>query len=604
MVIKFILILLLKISLSFSECIVNNNHCTKCHPLTKLCIKCDLNIYSPDENGGCKNSNKCEIGLNQCEECNENGQLCKKCIEGYFPDDNGGCSYTDNCEISYNGKCLKCKENFILIGEKEHIYNNDVIKICKSLLFGDLKNCEEINEITGFCEKCKEGYYLNIGDRKCIKSENCYESSLDICTKCIEKYYLDKIDSKCKEQNGVFEFCQLSVDGKTCDICEDNYYFDENGKCIDINFCLSSNQLNSCEKCIDGYFPDEYKSSCVNTDNCLYGDKDIGICITCKVNYHIDYKDGKCTSNQEEEDFKYCAIIENNICIECSPKYNLGEDNKCSTTKYCAESSDGKCISCIDNYYLGLDSNCCDVENCIYSYYNSCLECKDNYYFDIRERKCLIGDEKFKNCKLGDTVFFCQGCKNDFYLNWTDSLCYSNKENGKYYKCSETDYYTGECIGCIEGYYIGYDDNKCTLIEGCAISENENKCLECMSDYCLNVKTGECIYKYGIEDEDKKFYFRCNRTDEEGEKCKICDENLSLDENGLCIDNIHCIEKNEDGTCKQCKNDNEGIYCLNKVFGCVDISFKPFCLECNNLANFFYCTKCIEGKTLDNGNCL
>ena len=202
MIIKCILILFLKISLSLSECLVNNNHCIKCNPITKLCAKCDKNIYSPDENGGCKYAKKCEIGLNHCDECNENGQLCKKCIEGYFPDENGGCSYTDNCEISYYGKCLKCKENYILIGPKEieeNIYKNDVIKICKPINFGDLKNCEVINQITGLCQACKKGYYLNFGDSKCTSTENCYESAYDICTKCNIKYYLDKKDSKCKE---------------------------------------------------------------------------------------------------------------------------------------------------------------------------------------------------------------------------------------------------------------------------------------------------------------------------------------------------------------------------------------------------------------------
>ena len=117
MIIKCFFILFLKISLSSSEYIFEKNHCIKFNPITKLCIKCDLNIYSPDENGGCKYAHKCEIGLNNCDVCDENGELCKKCVEVYFPDENGGCSYTDNCEISYNGKCLKGKEDYILIGQ-------------------------------------------------------------------------------------------------------------------------------------------------------------------------------------------------------------------------------------------------------------------------------------------------------------------------------------------------------------------------------------------------------------------------------------------------------------------------------------------------------
>jgi hypothetical protein len=289
-----------------SEYIDDKNHCIKFNPITKLCLKCDIDIYSPDEKGGCKYAHKCEIGLNQCDECNENGELCKKCLEGYFPDENGGCSYSDNCEISYNGKCLKCKEGYILIGE-------EVIKICKSLNFGDLKNCEEINKTTGFCQKCKEGYYLNNGDRKCTHTENCYKSVYDICIKCNKNYYLDKKDNQCKNQSGAFVFCQESVDGKVCDICDDNYYFDENGKCIGINFCKNSINLNNCEKCIDGYFLNKYNNSCVSTDYCLDGDKDIGICNSCIDNYYLDYKDGKCKSNQEDNDFKYCTIVDNNI---------------------------------------------------------------------------------------------------------------------------------------------------------------------------------------------------------------------------------------------------------------------------------------------------
>ena len=114
----------------------------------------------------------------------------------------------------------------------------------------------------------------------------------------------------------------------------------------------------------------------------------------------------------------------------------------------------------------------------------------------------------------------------------------------KMYKCSKTDYYSGECAGCIEGYYLGYEDNKCSLIEGCAISENENKCLKCGQYYCLDSKTGQCKDNDIIEDEDEKYYYRCSKTDEKGTKCEVCRENLLLYENGLCIDYDHCEDDN------------------------------------------------------------
>ena len=71
-------------------------------------------LYIPDNFGGCKK--KCIVGINNCLECDEEGNLCITCDISYFHDENGGCSYTDNCEISNNGECIKCKNNFILIG--------------------------------------------------------------------------------------------------------------------------------------------------------------------------------------------------------------------------------------------------------------------------------------------------------------------------------------------------------------------------------------------------------------------------------------------------------------------------------------------------------
>ena len=141
LIISFIFILSLDNSISSPpSCIIGVNHCLRCNPLTNLCIQCDKNIYIPDRNGGCDYSRQCLLGFNQCIECNEEGNLCKACIDGYFPDENGGCSYTNNCEISYQGNCIKCEKDYILIGENN--YNNNGIKICKSLIMGDLKNCE------------------------------------------------------------------------------------------------------------------------------------------------------------------------------------------------------------------------------------------------------------------------------------------------------------------------------------------------------------------------------------------------------------------------------------------------------------------------------
>ena len=60
------------------------------------------------------------------------------------------------------------------------------------------------------------------------------------------------------------------------------------------------------------------------------------------------------------------------------------------------------------------------------------------------------------------------------------------------------------------------------------------------------MKTGKCEYNDEIIDENKKFYYKCNRTNKEGNTCEICLDGFDLNDNGLCVDDSHCIEKNDD----------------------------------------------------------
>ena len=595
-----IFIIVFKIVSSFSPCKEGENLCSKCDFRNKLCVKCQKDIYIPNNNGGCTYLKKCTIGKNNCFECSEEGDLCTKCENDYYPDEYGGCSYTENCIISERGKCLKCRENFILIGADD--YFNNGIKLCKSIFSEDLKNCEKISMDNGTCIKCKEGYYLGNEDKKCTNIQNCEESAYGICKLCSKKYYLDKKENKCFNQteNLVFLNCKETFEGKKCDICDIGHYFDERGKCVWVKNCAIRNNAGVCKMCNNGYFLSKNYNSCTPEKNCYSGYKDFGICYSCKQNYYIDFKDWKCKSNQENNNFKYCKEANGDYCIDCYVGYRIGEDHKCSTTFECSFSDNGICIRCKEEHHLTLNHQCTKIEHCIYStFYNECSECEDDYYYDNKNKTCkLIKEEKFKNCKEGTEE--CQECKNDYYINITDHLCYNNNKNNEYYKCSVVSRYN-RCLRCIEGYYIGDEDYKCSKIKECVKSENENKCVKCKINYCLNVKNGSCVYNNEIFNDDDKFYYRCKITNEEGNKCKICVDGYELDDNGLCVDNEHCVKRSEDGNCLECQYNNLGRYCKNKYFGCVRI-YDQGCLECNNYFNFSNCTKCLEGFELDQNN--
>ena len=596
-----ILILIQKIIL-LPSCEEGKNNCLKCNYINKLCVKCNnKDLLSPDENGGCVGSKKCAIGKNYCNECSEEGDLCNKCEEGYFQDENGGCSYSDNCEISFKGECIKCKKDFILTGNK---LDNDYL-LCKSLDTEDLKNCEEININNGTCSKCKEGFYLNKGDNRCTEIKNCYESSFGICNGCIPGYYFDTKNNKCKKQEESFIHCKKTLDGKICDICEDNYYLTEDGECSETNFCSKINLDNGkCEKCISKYYLSKFNSYCISTDNCYLGDKDTGLCLSCTDNYYLDYKDGKCKSNTNNNKYIHCRYF-NGTCKECAYNYYLDGNSKCTSTKNCANSENGKCHTCSNKYYLTLDDRCISINNCIYSNKNyECIECEDSFYYNVNKKLCIsVVDKNFENCKISDCDGkFCEKCKNGFYLNIKDHVCYNNTEIGTFYGCEETDKNGEFCEICEKGFYHGKKYKKCSEIEGCENISDEKKCEECNENYVLDIKTGKCEINNKIINEDTKFYYKCNKTNENGNECEICISGKNLDDNGLCVDNEHCIKEKND-VCKKCgKKDNEYLdYCLNSEFGCVE-TYAKNCLECNDILNFNNCTKCNEGYELNEEN--
>lgn len=519
MVKNLILLLLLELIKSSPSCVKGLNNCILCNPISKLCLQCDYDVLIPDENGGCEKAESCTSGKNFCLECNNESNLCKSCYEGYYPDDNGACSYTDNCEISYKGKCIKCKENFILA---------ENLGVCKSLNSEEFRNCEKIKNSDATCEICKNGYYLSIDDKRCTKTENCKETIFEKCIKCNSGFYLDKKEEKCKEQNNNLLHCKEVMDEGECFQCEDNYYFAQNGICVSTNFC-EKGKGGVCEKCLPEYFLSKSLNTCTKTENCSTGLKDVGICTKCISGYYLDYKDEKCKSNQENNKYKNCAIVEDE-CIECSLSTYLGDDHKCTTTINCAESVDDVCIECKENHYLGFDHKCSKVEHCIYSSIE-CLECENYYYYEKKTKTCKKWDELFEGCKHGYEDSGCERCKDEYYLNKTDKICYDNSLNDTFYKCASTDDEGINCKSCVGNYSLVTKYHTCTNIKGCNIQQNDNKCLECSFYYCLNLKTGLCENNNIISD---KTFYKCKKSNEDGTACGECLEGYNL-KDGFCV---------------------------------------------------------------------
>ena len=581
-----ILILVISFSLSFNL----EDYCIKKNPLNGLCAKCQFDILTPDNYGGCEGIKKCFVGKNYCNVCNLQGELCSKCELGFVPDKNGGCSYSENCKISYKGECIQCDDNFILIGKESEL------KICKYLYLDDFKNCKEISKENGTCIMCEDEFFLNDGDKKCSKTENCSESIFGNCISCNKDYFLIKKNYTCLLKEDKFLYCKESFNGEKCDVCDDSYYFDETGNCSLSKYCYETSIYGECQKCIDNYYLSMSNSICSTEKYCFQADNDIENCILCEQHYYLDLKDLKCKSNREENDFKFCSKVINGICTDCIHEYNLTVDFKCTITNHCIEANNGICLACDDNYFLGLDNKCTDVERCIYSTnFGYCIECEDNYYYNALYNNCSIAIGAMEHCKSSDG-YLCHECKKNYYLEYNNNTCEDNTQEGPFYKCAYGDFNEQICNECEDGYFLGILDNKCTLINNCKISKDENTCEVCDEDYCLDAKKGTCIKNDIIENEDEKFYFNCNRTNLEGNACEECINGFYIGKEGYCIDFRKCIEE-IDGECLRCtdeKTDYGYDYCANKYLGCIEIFFEG-CSKCDNLLDLNTCTECKEG---------
>ena len=184
-----------------------------------------------------------------------------------------------------------------------------------------------------------------------------------------------------------------------------------------------------------------------------------------------------------------------------------------------------------------------------------------------------------------------------YYINQRDDLRYSNtNKRDIFYQCESSDFFGNECEKCEENYFLNFGDKKYSKIENCKFSENEEKCIECREGYCLDLKKQQCIENDYIEDEKFKFYIACNKTNEKWTACQECLDGYIVGENGYCVDNKRCEEKNG-GNCLKCKNDNfenGKNYYVNKVFGFIGTVLQK-CIRCDNILDLYSCTECEEG---------
>ena len=500
-------------------------------------------------------------------------------IEGYEESENKG-KCPKNChQCLENKKCIKCRTNFKLIGEKKNDSNPIICKDTDdlSLYYQDKEdntfykcpnnclNCQ--NE--GICTVCDNIHRLNTGENICEeKVPNCakYDMNNEDCLLCKENYFFINKDRR---------HCYNSLDNK-------NKYYSENNNTI---YYTCDHGVSNCEECLNKE-----------------------ICTKCKENYFFINEERTICYNEIDKK-KYYPENNNKIYYSCNKSLpnceeclNKNECTKCKEGYFFINEDRSKCYNEIEekNYYTenngtiyySCDKSLKNCEECINK--EECTKCKNGYFFVNEDKtQCYNSiDEKKYYPENNKTIFFscdhnlpnceeclnkykCSKCKNGFFfINEDRTQCFNHIDENKYYP---------ELNGMVY-YSCNYNLPKCEECSGKTI------CTKCKKNYFfINYDRAKC---YNTLDDYKKYYSTINKTIYYSCNTSIshCETCISKDQCTKCLDNYFFINDdrnkcyNEIDEKKFYPEENGKVYysCSYNIKNCIECENKNKCLLCED----------------------
>lgn len=574
-----------------------------------------------------KNSQECV--------CNTNSNIIcfAVCVDIYgFLD-----QYCENCIPNYctSTGCQKCEPEFYL---KERIcVNKPCYNICPNCTSQkDCKICESCNQNTNFTNTtCTDSSVISQGCLPC--PPNFYLTKEGYCTKCSNttdphNYRLIsnsgiRMCFPCSEAIKNCNICSsnpLTLQSPKCLKCEDGFYFDEIGNCVEcvestlfndgsgkcykkpcFNICPDCTTESQCEICSEcSQCNDSNCQTCLNRSLVQLG------CLPCKPQFYLN-SEGFCESCiYEEHQIKYKSGNDNGtgLCNECSKAF-----------PYCLLCDTDKCLKCQDNYNLDDFNNCSSCNSSEYfektidniprcfkkPCYSKCPQCLEDQECEICESCTQCTDFGCMTCLDPNLIKFgCLPCQKDYYLMPEGYCSHCDGFTHSYYFFNGSSNGTGLCSKCEEEYPF------CSMCDSIS-------CLNCSAGYYLqeNKECSLCINdEYYKKDSDtdlcvkKPCYSICPKciSDEECEICKECNQCIYNDCQ-TCTDPqliskgcLPCPKDyylNEIGFCSTCDEPYSFIKGEKNGSGlCINCSFySSNCEKCNNVS----CISCKENYIMD-----
>ncbi|ELP90211.1 hypothetical protein EIN_257110, partial [Entamoeba invadens IP1] len=451
----------------------------------------------------------------------------------HFKDIKSGVLYIDNKSVNGASVTLTQKVDKLFISSKYLFQPNS--NNSNTIGFSTYFKCRAFKtSINGddMCVLCKQNMYLKDGmcfgiDVSCLNISS--GNTNKVCEQCDikqEPYQNECLD--CPNN------CKRCVNQK-CVLCEDNYSYNSEGKCVAINKTTTNVELYSKQKvlkCSAGYY-NTFDMCHKCSDHCLYCET-FEFCLSCK-NTHILNEKNECAPLPDGEivigeKFILCSdsyYSNNGTCVECSSKYG----------ELCDVCDDKKCVKCSNMGVLDCDGNCIafELSGCVSSPNTYCSGCQNHSNF-ISESNGVCSE--ISNCKIA-TNGKCASCNDGYYFT-SNQTCVGLSSN-QTENCDIINNDNGKCIRCASKHYLS--DGTClNCPNNCMSCINATVCIECEGGFSVS-SNGTCTTSTTQMENCKKMINRLFI-------CAICDQKYFRNDKGQCencIDN--CDECNQKNTC-------------------------------------------------------
>lgn len=422
---------------------------------TLTCLVCEDTFLLSD--------NECKAGIiPNCRTYNTN-EACSSCLDGNVLINNGSACLPIpsalncvNATIGGDGliECTQCQSNFGFSTEATDFNVNACLdaKTVPNCVEYDIK--EEISDSTFNCIKCEDEFYLT--NNSCLPRDiltGCKTPVVDAnkCEVCEDNYLFNEDEVCVSLRVGVGNCASYTIDA-VCEKCSPDTYPSE-GDCIKIKDeekienCINYSAVDKCSLCDPGFYINEDKCSPSNASNCKENESETN-CLNCEEGWHLQTTEGA-TKDCIQNTVTNCAtfVPDVNQCATCVNGNIINEQGSCVAVEVTIPDCDGydnetgNCNKCAPGFILAADGKSCELfsgpntfSNCSRLRYRAtpvCVACEvGNYFFNGKCTGCI--DRTY-----GDGCMYCDYkeqercliCRNGYWMN-KDGDCILNESLG------------------------------------------------------------------------------------------------------------------------------------------------------------------------------